>query len=277
MPATDDAERRGARRRRSSPSSVGRSRSLCRRGCRTRGSPPQGSTGRTSLCRPRPIVSSTPSAVSPPSDSRCERDHPAQAGRRRACDEVDEFATRVGSVNTLVIHDGRIAGLEHRRDGRVVAGRGQPTSDVSCWDGAAQRWPWPARSRTRAPPRRPRVAAATRTGHPTVGVRRARQRDAVKDEVVVAPAADQQVVDLAYLPDGRETASSQPRARSVADGRERPRHPARRREPRRSSAGRASRRRVTSMRAALDAATADPSRSARMAVGDVAISCRTLS
>jgi len=121
------------------------------------------------------------------------------------CDELDEVAQRAGSVNTLVIRDGRVHGsstdglavttqIDARERRTLVLGKG----------GAAKA-----------------VAAALEDAGSDVVVHA--RRDAgwppsaegfdvlvnatpVKEELVVAPRAGMQVVDLAYLADGRPTA-----------------------------------------------------------------------
>ncbi len=121
------------------------------------------------------------------------------------CDEVDPVAARAASVNTLVFRDGRILGFS--TDGDAV------TSQIDATDrralvlgkgGAAIAV----------------VEALERAGAEVTAVSR---RDAawppssegfdvlvnatpLKEELVVAPRAGQQVVDLAYLPDRRPTA-----------------------------------------------------------------------
>jgi shikimate dehydrogenase len=121
------------------------------------------------------------------------------------CDELDEVATRAGSVNTLVIRDGRVHGSS--TDGLAVTtqieARGRRALVLGT-GGAAKA-----------------VVAALEDAGADVVVRG--RRDAgwppstegfdvlvnatpVKDELVVEPRAGMQVVDLAYLADGRPTA-----------------------------------------------------------------------
>ena len=122
------------------------------------------------------------------------------------CDELDELARRSGAVNTLVFHDGRIGGAN--TDGPAVASvldsRGAHTL-VLGRGGAA------------------RAVAAALEDAGAASVRLASRKDAdwpppageatilvnatpLRDETPVAPQAHQQVVDLAYRPDGRPTA-----------------------------------------------------------------------
>jgi len=120
------------------------------------------------------------------------------------CDELDEVAERAGSVNTLVIRDGRLLGSS--TDGLAVTSQ----LDVSgrrvlvLGTGGASK----------------AVATALVDAGAVVVVRGRRDSDwpppaegfdilvnatPVKEELVVAPRAGMQVVDLAYLPDGRDT------------------------------------------------------------------------
>lgn len=142
------------------------------------------------------------------------------------CDEVDEVASRAASVNTLVVADGRVHGSS--TDGLAVTGAVEATgADVLVLGsgGAAQAVAAAlldagARSLTVAA-RRPEGADALlahlrgaftaadlgRSEWPPDG------RDAtlvvnatpLRDELPVAPSAGQQVVDLAYRADGRDT------------------------------------------------------------------------
>jgi shikimate dehydrogenase len=121
------------------------------------------------------------------------------------CDELDEVAQRAGSVNTLVIRDGRVHGSS--TDGLAVTtqieAHGRRTLVLGT-GGAAKA-----------------VAAALADAGSEVVVHG--RRDAgwppsadgfdvlvnatpVKEELVVAPRAGMQVVDLAYIADGRPTA-----------------------------------------------------------------------
>jgi len=121
------------------------------------------------------------------------------------CDELDEDAERAGSVNTLVIRDGRVLGSSS--DGRAVssavdaAGR---RALVLGGGGAAQAV----------------VAALREAGAHVVVARRSDDgwppagggfdvlvnATPVRGEVLVAPRPGQQVVDLAYRDDGDPTA-----------------------------------------------------------------------
>jgi shikimate dehydrogenase len=121
------------------------------------------------------------------------------------CDELDEVATRAGSVNTLVIRDGRVHGSS--TDGLAVTTQieAQGRRALVLGTGGAAK----------------AVAAALAAAGADVVVQG--RRDAgwppsadgfdvmvnatpVKDELVVEPRAGMQVVDLAYRADGRPTA-----------------------------------------------------------------------
>jgi shikimate dehydrogenase len=121
------------------------------------------------------------------------------------CDELDEVAERAGSVNTLVIRDGQVHGSS--TDGLAVTtqieAKGRRTLVLGT-GGASKA-----------------VAAALEDAGAEVVVRGRRDSGwppsadgfdvlvnatPVKQELVVAPRAGMQVVDLAYLPDRRPTA-----------------------------------------------------------------------
>ena len=121
------------------------------------------------------------------------------------CDEVDDVAARAGSVNTLVIADGRVLGSS--TDGLAVSGQLAPEGlrALVLGTGGASK----------------AVAAALADAGAEVSVRGRRDpgwppstdgfdllvnTTPVKDELVVAPRAGMQVVDLAYNADGRPTA-----------------------------------------------------------------------
>jgi shikimate dehydrogenase len=121
------------------------------------------------------------------------------------CDEVDAFAARAGSVNTLVIRDDRVLGSS--TDGLAVTSQIEAEGRqalVLGTGGAAKA-----------------VAAALEDARAEVVVRGRRDRGwppsadgfdvlvnatPLKDELVVAPHQGLQVVDLAYHADGSETA-----------------------------------------------------------------------
>jgi shikimate dehydrogenase len=116
------------------------------------------------------------------------------------CDEVDGFARRAGSVNTLVIRDGRVHGCS--TDTAVLEGASVKTAAVIGAGGAAKafataledagadvhvfsrRGDWP-----------PQTDDAELVVHATP----------VREEVLFTPRAGQAVIDLAYRPDGCPT------------------------------------------------------------------------
>jgi shikimate dehydrogenase len=121
------------------------------------------------------------------------------------CDELDDVAARAGSVNTLVVRDDRVLGSS--TDGVAVTSQieARGLRALVLGKGGASR----------------AVAAALEDAGAEVVVRgrrdagwppSARSYDVlvnatpVKEELIVAPRAGMQVVDLAYLPDGRATA-----------------------------------------------------------------------
>jgi shikimate dehydrogenase len=121
------------------------------------------------------------------------------------CDELDDIARAAGSVNTLVFDGGRILGSS--TDGDAVTAQIDPDCRralVLGTGGAALAV----------------VEALERAGaEVTTAGRRARDwppsadgydvlvnATPVKEELILAPHERLQVVDLAYLPDGRETA-----------------------------------------------------------------------
>ena len=126
---------------------------------------------------------------------------PHKASVIALCDELEESAERAGSVNTLVLERGRIVGAstdaealdEVQAETAAVVGAG---GAASAWIAAldargiaaevyARRGVWP-----------PQTGSADLVVHATP----------IKDELLFEPRQGQIVIDLAYLPDGRETA-----------------------------------------------------------------------
>jgi shikimate dehydrogenase len=121
------------------------------------------------------------------------------------CDDVDDVAARAGSVNTLVIRDDRVLGSS--TDGLAVTSQIETEGRralVLGTGGAAKA-----------------VASALEEAHAEVVVRGRRDpgwppsadgfdvlvnATPLKEEVVVGPHPGTQVVDLAYHPDGSQTA-----------------------------------------------------------------------
>ncbi len=117
------------------------------------------------------------------------------------CDELDAFARRARSVNTLVIRDGRVigsttdtealAGVESRRAVVVGAGGAARAFAAALAERGTDVHTF---SRGRAWP--PETAGADLVVHATP----------VRDELLFEPRPGQRVVDLAYRPDGGTTA-----------------------------------------------------------------------
>jgi shikimate dehydrogenase len=117
------------------------------------------------------------------------------------CDAVDERAQRAGSVNTLVVHDHRVEGastdaavladVEARRAAVIGAGGAAVAFAAALEERGGEvrtfsrRGEWP-----------PDATDADLVVHATP----------VVDELLIEPAADQKVIDLAYRADGRPTA-----------------------------------------------------------------------
>lgn len=122
------------------------------------------------------------------------------------CDEIDGVAERAGSVNTLVVRDGRVLGSS--TDGAAVTGglalEGARALVLGA-GGAAQAVVAALRDAGAAD-----VVVATRreaSWPPTGdGFDVLVNATPVRDEVLVAPRPEQQVVDLAYRGDGGDTA-----------------------------------------------------------------------
>jgi shikimate dehydrogenase len=159
------------------------------------------------------------------------------------CDELDAVAERAGSVNTLVVQDGRILGsstdgpavaalVEAREATVLVLGAGGAAQAVSTslLDAGATALTVAARD----PERAHALAARLRTifserevraeeqwpsdGHATLVV----NATPVRGDLIFEPRSGQQVVDLAYQSDGRPTALIQAAERAgcarVVDG-----------------------------------------------------------
>jgi shikimate dehydrogenase len=117
------------------------------------------------------------------------------------CDGLDESAERAGSVNTLVIREGRVTGTstdaealdEVEASSAAVVGAG---GAAGAWVAALEARGIVARSFARRgewPPR-------------TDGVDLVVQATPVKDELLFEPRTGQTLIELAYFPDGRDTA-----------------------------------------------------------------------
>ncbi len=121
------------------------------------------------------------------------------------CDELDEIARAAGSVNTLVFADGRILGSSTDGDAVTAQVDAAGRRALVLGTGGAARAVVEALERAGAV-----VTSASRRedGWPPSGEGYDVLVNAtpVKEELIVTPRAGMQVVDLAYLPDGRETA-----------------------------------------------------------------------
>ena len=120
------------------------------------------------------------------------------------CDELDEVAERAGSVNTLVVEDGRVRGSS--TDGLAV------TSQIDARGRRVLLLGTGGASKAVAAALRDAgaevvVAGRRSAGWPpsTDGFDVLVNATPVKEELIVAPRPGMQVVDLAYLPDGRPT------------------------------------------------------------------------
>jgi shikimate dehydrogenase len=117
------------------------------------------------------------------------------------CDELDESAERAASVNTLVIRDGQVRGWStdaealdevDLRSAAVVGAGGAAAAWIAALEARgipsevfARRETWP-----------PETAGAELVVHATP----------VRDELLFEPQPGQTLIELAYFPDGRDTA-----------------------------------------------------------------------
>jgi len=121
------------------------------------------------------------------------------------CDELDDVAARAGSVNTLLFRDARVLG--YSTDGAAVVDRIEATGSRTLVLGAGGA----ARAVVSAlEDAGGIVTVASRNDGEwppsTAGVDVVVNCTPVKDELIVELRPELQVVDLAYLPDGRDTA-----------------------------------------------------------------------
>jgi shikimate dehydrogenase len=150
---------------------------------------------------------------------------PHKAATVAFCDELDSFAERAGSVNTLVVRERRIAGSS--TDGLAVAdaveaagarvlllGAGGAAQAVATalLDAGAESLTIAARDPSRADELAARLRAhfperdIPVTGFPVANVRATLVVNATPVRELALPVRpDQQVVDLAYRPDGEPT------------------------------------------------------------------------
>jgi shikimate dehydrogenase len=152
---------------------------------------------------------------------------PYKTGILSYCDELDEVAERAGSVNTLVVRDGRVHGSS--TDGQAVVeaveaagasvlvlgagGAAQAVATALAEAGSAS-----LTIAARTAERAHALAVRLRTLFPELDVNAKDEwppsaaaglvvnTTPIRDEVLVQPRSEQQIVDLAYNPDGRPTA-----------------------------------------------------------------------
>jgi shikimate dehydrogenase len=121
------------------------------------------------------------------------------------CDELDEIALASGSVNTLLFADGRVLGSS--TDGDAVAAQVDPRGRraLVLGTGGSSRAVVEALERAGA---QVTTAGRREAGWPpeAEGYDILVNATPVKDEVIVAPHGGMEVVDLAYRPDGLDTA-----------------------------------------------------------------------
>ena len=127
------------------------------------------------------------------------------------CDELDEVAARAGSVNTLVIRDGRVHGSStdglavttqieaHGRRTLVLGTGGAAKAVAAALEGAGSEVVVHGRRDAGWPPSAEGFDVLVNA-------------TPVKEELVVAPRAGMQVVDLAYLADGTTDRADRRRA-----------------------------------------------------------------
>jgi shikimate dehydrogenase len=143
------------------------------------------------------------------------------------CDELDEVAERAGSVNTLVVRDGRLLGSS--TDGQAVVEAIEPAGAsvlVLGAGGAAQAIATALAEAgvasltvaARTAERAHALAVRLRTLFPELNVNAEDEwppsvaaglvvnTTPIRDEVIVEPGSEQQIVELAYNADGRPTA-----------------------------------------------------------------------
>ena len=122
------------------------------------------------------------------------------------CDELEDVARAAGSVNTLVISEGRVLGSSS--DGAAVTSQIDARGADVLVLGAGGAAKAVARALEGAGARRITVSSRRDADWPPsgTGVDVLVNCTPVKDEVIVQPYPGMQVVDLAYNPDGSPTA-----------------------------------------------------------------------
>jgi shikimate dehydrogenase len=131
---------------------------------------------------------------------------PHKAAVLELCDELDDVARDAGSVNTLVIRDGRVLGGS--TDGAAVTSQIEASGCAALVLGAGGAAKAVAHALRRAGASTVSVVSRRDVGWPPGGdgVEVLVNCTPVKDAVLVAPYPGMQVVDLAYNADGSETA-----------------------------------------------------------------------
>ena len=121
------------------------------------------------------------------------------------CDDLDDVARAAGSVNTLVFDDGRVLGSSTDGDAVTAQIDASGRRALVLGSGGAARAVVEALEREGA---EVTMASRRESGWPPSGADYDVLVNAtpVKEELIVVPRAGIQVVDLAYLPDGRDTA-----------------------------------------------------------------------
>ena len=144
------------------------------------------------------------------------------------CDELDDVAARAGSVNTLVVRDGRVlgsstdgpavVGLVEAQDARVLvlgAGGGAQAAATSLGGAGAESITVAARDTERAHALAVRLRTlfpesqiSAEGDWPPTGLEVTLIVNAtpIRDEALIVLSPEQQVVDLAYRQDGSDTA-----------------------------------------------------------------------
>lgn len=121
------------------------------------------------------------------------------------CDELDEVARAAGSVNTLVFEAGRMLGSS--TDGDAVTGQIDAAGRTALVLGAGGAALAVVEALERAGATVTMVSRSDAAWPPSAsGSDILVNATPLKDVLVVPPHAGLQVVDLAYLPDGRDTA-----------------------------------------------------------------------
>jgi shikimate dehydrogenase len=122
------------------------------------------------------------------------------------CDELDEIAAAAGSVNTLVVDEGRVLGSS--TDGVAVTSQIDARGRNVLILGAGGSAKAVTHAKASAGAGRIELSSRRQHGWPPSGedVDVLVNCTPVRDEVIVAPYPGMQVVDLAYNADGSETA-----------------------------------------------------------------------